>query len=85
MNEVSLKIKAIIVSAGDGTRVGGTIPKQYQKIGGIPILALTISRFAELNIVDEIIVVISKIHQEYFDTKIMPLLTKKVIIMSRNS
>ena len=80
MNEVSLKIKAIIVSAGDGTRVGGTIPKQYQKIGGIPILALTIRRFAELNIVDEIIVVISKIHQEYFDTKIMPLLTKKVTI-----
>jgi 2-C-methyl-D-erythritol 4-phosphate cytidylyltransferase/2-C-methyl-D-erythritol 2,4-cyclodiphosphate synthase len=52
MNEVSLKIKAIIVSAGDGTRVGGTIPKQYQIIGGIPILALTIKRFAELNIVD---------------------------------
>ena len=35
MNETSLKIKAIIVSAGDGIRVGGTIPKQYQKIGGI--------------------------------------------------
>ena len=62
-----IKIKAIIVSAGNGKRVGGDLPKQYLKIDGIPILAKTIQRFHEVDIIDEVIVVISQKHQKYFD------------------
>jgi 2-C-methyl-D-erythritol 4-phosphate cytidylyltransferase/2-C-methyl-D-erythritol 2,4-cyclodiphosphate synthase len=78
MTKVSAKIKAIIVSAGVGSRVGGLLPKQYQEIGGMPILAKTIKRFEEVDIIDEIVVVIAKKHHKYFNNIIMPLLTKKI-------
>ena len=75
------KIKAIIVSAGDGKRVGGYLPKQYLKIDGIPILAKTIQRFHEVDIIDEVIVVISQKHQKYFDKFILPIIQKEVVII----
>jgi len=75
------KIKAIIVSAGNGKRVGGDLPKQYLKIDGIPILAKTIQRFHEVDIIDEVIVVISQKHQKYFDKFILPIIQKKVVII----
>ena len=75
------KIKAIIVSAGNGKRVGGDLPKQYLKIHGIPILAKTIQRFHEVDIIDEVIVVISQKHQKYFDKFILPIIQKEVVII----
>ena len=37
---------ALIVAAGRGIRAGGgELPKQYRKIGGVPILRLTLGRF----------------------------------------
>ncbi len=37
---------ALIVAAGRGIRAGGgELPKQYRKIGGVPILRLTLDRF----------------------------------------
>ena len=75
------KIKAIIVSAGNGKRVGGDLPKQYLKIDGIPILAKTIQRFHEVDIIDEVIVVISQKHQKYFDKFILPIIQKEVVII----
>lgn len=30
---------ALIVAAGSGTRSGGGIPKQYRKVGGVPVIA----------------------------------------------
>lgn len=75
------KIKAIIVSAGNGKRVGGYLPKQYLKIHGIPILAKTIQRFHEVDIIDEVIVVISQKHQKHFDKFILPIIQKEVVII----
>ena len=75
------KIKAIIVSAGNGKRVGGDLPKQYLKSDGIPILAKTIQRFHEVDIIDEVIVVISQKHQKYFDKFILPIIQKEVVII----
>lgn len=37
---------AIIVAAGRGTRAGGDIPKQWQSLGGQPVLAHTLRAFA---------------------------------------
>ncbi|WP_407051084.1 bifunctional 2-C-methyl-D-erythritol 4-phosphate cytidylyltransferase/2-C-methyl-D-erythritol 2,4-cyclodiphosphate synthase [Methyloraptor flagellatus] len=41
------RIAAIIVAAGSGTRIGGTIelPKQYRAIGGEPLLRRTLRQF----------------------------------------
>lgn len=36
---------AIIVAAGQGLRAGGDVPKQYQSIGGRPVLAWVLDRF----------------------------------------
>ena len=37
----------LIVAAGRGHRAGGGLPKQYRKIGGTSVLALTIERFQD--------------------------------------
>lgn len=41
------KIYGIFVAGGRGVRMGGSLPKQFIEIGGIPVLMRTISRFVE--------------------------------------
>jgi len=41
-----MRIAALIVAAGRGTRAGDGVPKQYRPVGGIPILARTLRTFA---------------------------------------
>lgn len=38
---------AIVVAAGRGSRAGGPLPKQYQQIGGEPVLRRTLRLFCE--------------------------------------
>jgi 2-C-methyl-D-erythritol 4-phosphate cytidylyltransferase/2-C-methyl-D-erythritol 2,4-cyclodiphosphate synthase len=68
------KSNVIIVAAGTGSRVGGPLPKQYQQINGMPILAITTNRFLTMPEIQRTIVVINKNHQEYFDTEVLPFL-----------
>ena len=58
----------IIVAAGSGTRAGGEIPKQYQHIGGQPVICETAQAFMRNEAVDDIIVVISPEHRDLYDT-----------------
>lgn len=37
-----MRVATIIVAAGQGTRLGGGVPKQYQDLGGAPVLARAI-------------------------------------------
>jgi 2-C-methyl-D-erythritol 4-phosphate cytidylyltransferase/2-C-methyl-D-erythritol 2,4-cyclodiphosphate synthase len=37
-----MRIIAIVVAAGRGSRAGGEVPKQYRRLGGRPLLALTL-------------------------------------------
>ena len=37
----------LIVAGGSGRRCGGQLPKQFRLLGGQPVLARTINRFAE--------------------------------------
>ena len=78
MTENNNKSNVIIVAAGKGSRVGGPLPKQYQEINGIPILALTINRFITMSEIQKIIVVINKSHQEYFKNIILPFMKGEV-------
>ena len=41
-----MSIAAIITAAGRGTRAGGDLPKQWQLIAGVPVLAHTLAAFA---------------------------------------
>lgn len=50
---------ALIVAAGQSTRFGGEIPKQFVTVCGRPLLSWTISRFEEAASIDRIVVVVA--------------------------
>jgi len=58
-------VAAVIAAAGRGTRMDLDINKQYIEIHGMPILAMTISKFEECSFIDEIIVVANKDEIDY--------------------
>ena len=60
MTDITVKenifVSAVIVSAGNSTRMGG-INKQFLEIDNIPVIAHTISAFEKTDIIKEIVVV----------------------------
>lgn len=54
------RIGVIIPAAGKGKRMGGTTPKQYMDVDGEPMIAKTFKCFANLEIIDEILIVTEK-------------------------
>ncbi len=48
----------VIVAAGQGVRVGGTVPKQYRPLDGIPVLRRTVTAFRKHPGIGKIIIVI---------------------------
>ncbi|MCH5306641.1 MAG: 2-C-methyl-D-erythritol 4-phosphate cytidylyltransferase [Prevotella sp.] len=58
----------IIVAGGKGLRMGNDIPKQFLPIGGRPVLMRTIERFREYSETLQIILVLPKAQQEYWQT-----------------
>ena len=51
------KTAAIIVAAGNSSRMGGEISKQFLEVRGVPVLARTLLAFEQTDVIDEIIVV----------------------------
>jgi 2-C-methyl-D-erythritol 4-phosphate cytidylyltransferase / 2-C-methyl-D-erythritol 2,4-cyclodiphosphate synthase len=49
-------VSAIIAAGGRGSRFGGTLPKQFQPLGGVPILKRTVDAFLQGYGFDEVIV-----------------------------
>ncbi|WP_417497701.1 bifunctional 2-C-methyl-D-erythritol 4-phosphate cytidylyltransferase/2-C-methyl-D-erythritol 2,4-cyclodiphosphate synthase [Maricaulis sp.] len=68
-----MKIGAIIVAGGRGTRAGGDVPKQYREIGGRPVLARTLDVFLAHPLIGSVIVVIGAEDSERFEA-LAPLL-----------
>ena len=56
------KYGVIIVAGGSGRRMGGTLPKQFMLLGGEPVVARTINRFAEALPSADIVVVLPEEH-----------------------
>lgn len=56
---------AIIVAAGSGTRVGGSIPKQYCIVAGKPMLAHSVERLSKELGAQNVLVVIAPEHIDY--------------------
>ena len=42
------EVSVIIAAAGQGTRIGGPVPKQFMMIGGEPILIKTLKVFSSM-------------------------------------
>ena len=57
----------IIVAGGKGLRMGSDIPKQFLPVGGKPVLMRTIERFREYSPTLQIILVLPKAQQEYWE------------------
>ena len=51
-------VGVVIVAGGSGTRMGGTLPKQFALVDGLPILARTINTFARAFAGAKIVVVL---------------------------
>ena len=56
----------IIVAGGKGLRMGSDIPKQFLPIGGKPVLMRTLERFREYSEELQIILVLPKTQQDYW-------------------
>ncbi len=52
-----LETAAIIVAAGQGSRIGGTLPQQFQLVGGKPILSYTLQKFEDCARIQDVILV----------------------------
>ena len=59
------KTAAIILAAGKGTRMQSRTPKQYLTLEDKPVLFYSLETFSKLDIIDEIILVVSEGEAEY--------------------
>lgn len=61
-----MKVAAVIVAGGSGLRAGGEKPKQYQPIGGRPVIWWTLKAFAEHPGISHVQPVIAAGHEAMF-------------------
>jgi len=70
-----MEIFSVIVAAGKGVRMGGTLGKQFLPLGGRPILAHTLYGFNKSELIDRIVIVLSAGDIDYFKTEVLSKLT----------
>jgi 2-C-methyl-D-erythritol 4-phosphate cytidylyltransferase/2-C-methyl-D-erythritol 2,4-cyclodiphosphate synthase len=58
---------ALIVAGGSGSRAGGPVPKQYQRLAGLPVLRRTVLAFRHHPAIDAVRVVIDPAHRALYD------------------
>lgn len=73
-----MKRTALIVAAGSGVRAGGEIPKQYQNLGGEPILRHTIRAILASDRIDTLRAVIKGADLEHYENCVRPLNDKRI-------
>ncbi len=61
-----MTVAAVIVAGGSGLRAGGEIPKQYQLIGGKPVIWWTLKAFVDHPEISYVQVVVGDGHQTEF-------------------
>ncbi len=57
-------VVAVVPAAGQGTRMGGTVRKQYLTLGGIPLLVLSLKVLQRNESIREIIL---SVHESEID------------------
>lgn len=66
-----LQASAIIVAAGQGTRFGSDLPKQFLMLCQRPILAHTLQRFEQAEAITEVVLVASQAWVAYIEREII--------------
>jgi 2-C-methyl-D-erythritol 4-phosphate cytidylyltransferase len=49
---------AIIAAAGQGTRLGGKVAKQFRELAGVPLIIRTLERFEQCEAIQEVVLVL---------------------------
>jgi 2-C-methyl-D-erythritol 4-phosphate cytidylyltransferase/2-C-methyl-D-erythritol 2,4-cyclodiphosphate synthase len=75
-----MTVAAVVVAGGSGLRAGGEKPKQYQLIGGRPMIWWTLRRFAEHPGIAHVQAVIAEEHREMFATATADLAIRPPVI-----
>lgn len=57
-------VSAVIVAAGNSTRMGGKISKQFQPLNGKPLISYTLRAFEDCGCIDEIVLVVKNGDEE---------------------
>jgi 2-C-methyl-D-erythritol 4-phosphate cytidylyltransferase/2-C-methyl-D-erythritol 2,4-cyclodiphosphate synthase len=60
-----MSTSAIITAGGSGQRMGGTTPKQFLPLAGVPVLVHTVRAFQRTPAIDQIILVVPAEHLEF--------------------
>ncbi len=66
------RVAAIVLAAGRGARLGGNIPKQFLKLGGIPLLVHSLQIFQFTQVVTEVILVVPEDDCDHCRKTILP-------------
>jgi 2-C-methyl-D-erythritol 4-phosphate cytidylyltransferase / 2-C-methyl-D-erythritol 2,4-cyclodiphosphate synthase len=61
-----MSVVAVIVAGGSGLRAGGALPKQYQLVGGKPVIRWTLEAFLAHPLIQRVQVVIGHGHEALF-------------------
>ncbi len=77
-----MNVCAIIPAGGQGTRLGGTIPKQFQTLKGKPILHYTLRTLQESGLIDSLVLVVPEKELESACTNWLerPSIVKQVVV-----
>ena len=68
------RIWALVPCAGTGSRVGSSVPKQYQSVAGSPMVMHTLAAFSEVTCIANTLVVVAA-EDRFFDLLHTPALT----------
>ena len=71
MNEKKEKCTAVVLAAGKGTRIGGSVAKQFLEIGGKPVVVYALEVFEHSPEIDQIILVTGADKIEYCQKEII--------------
>ena len=76
---MSNRVVAVVPAAGRGARMGGTTPKQYLTLGGLPLLVHSLRILDSVESIAEIIVVVPEVDRQFCETELVqPFNLKKV-------
>ena len=68
---MSNRVVAVIPAAGLGTRMGGNLPKQYLKIGGVPLLVYSLRILDGIEAITEIILAVPEADLGYCQEEVV--------------
>jgi 2-C-methyl-D-erythritol 4-phosphate cytidylyltransferase/2-C-methyl-D-erythritol 2,4-cyclodiphosphate synthase len=66
-------VAAVILAAGAGERLGGTVPKAFSRLGGRPMVAYSLRAASLCDRIDRIVLVVPAGHQAVLDDELAPL------------